>query len=681
MNNEINKKCTFVTKQNWFFRLYLYNNTIYSNVIYKNLEDYKKIIKRLKYLQNKQEQSPTNSRIELINLKEIQKIIFLNQFKGYYNIIKTSKLIESTPDIFLTRPLKIRNEIERKKINLLTAIYRMERNLCQLEFIQDITIQRNQLKNNLRSRLTNANFASNLPKANEPELRRLFTNWLRAVNLRTINNNIINGNYTNELAKSLNNPEKKREFSKIMKNMEEDNFELSLRFKKSHLKTEKCKFAIQERTPSEKSKFLHQLEDKPIIPWETILNMIGIDSLSFLNGQTEHKRAIIELLNLYLMPITEQFDDIFRLKREYYLMCISFVLFDFNIKNVNYLPEEEGTPGFTATTRINENSIYKLENFRFENYPVRSYMSSVYLFSFFIQKYLYNLNHNYVPNVENIFYHFTQKEIKKSITKMNLARRNNNRYQYSINLQQFLIKPIEKNGNTYFFEIVNFEQFMIKILKKICEILIFYQDSCFFVHRDFHTGNILINFNINHNDNNFDLENFKVKIIDFTYSSMIIKNKNGIESEFMNSSYNNLYDIKLSNPYLNKEWNCYDLKYFFLSLLFARLYEGKQEKLEENYYINKIFNSLGKEQKLKNVISIILFLLDIDKNYLARYILFKSNYYKNNKNYKKKCINRISQVFRELLYNNKLLNEIMGNKCKTINFNPRFILSKINEFY
>ncbi len=676
MNNEINKKCTFVTKQNWFFRLYLSNNTIYSNVIYKNLEDYKKIIKRLKYLQYKQEQSPTNSRIELINLKEIQKIIFLNQFKGYYNIIKTSKLIETTPDIFLTRPLKIRNEIERKKINLLTSIYRMERNLCQLEFMQDITIQRNQLKNNLRSKLTNENFASNLPKANEPELRRLFTNWLKAVNLRTKNNNRINGNYTNKLAQSLNNPVKKKMFSQIMKNMEEDNFELSLRFKKSHLKTEKCKFAIQERTPNENIEFLHNLESKQIIPWKTVLEYIGIDSLPFLIKYPIHKRAIIELLNLYLMPITEPFDDIFRLKREYYLMCISFVLLDFNIENVNYLPGAKGTSGLTATTRINVNSIYKLENFKFEKYPVRSYMSTVYLFSFFIQKYLYNLNPNFVPNIENIYFHFTQKkELRKSITKMNLAKKSTNIYRYSINLLQLLIEPIKNNENKYFFEINNFEIFIIEILKKICQILIFYQDSCFFLHRDLHVSNIIINFNII--DNNFDLNNFQVKLIDFTFSSIIVNNRNNILSEFMYSNLRPFYDMIPSNPYLNKTWKIFDLLYFIITLLFDKLYNGSMNNLNNNILINSVINFSYKINKLKNIRTLILKICGIQTNYLAKYFLFKLNYLKK----KNKCIPNefIKYLYTELLIDNKIFKYILGEKCNINIFDPRLFLDELER--
>ncbi len=662
MNNFSN--CAFVTKEPWFNILYFSNEIIMNQLQIKSMIEYQQIIQKIIKLKEKQTLKPIPSREVLIHLKELQKIIFENQFsqsRDYYFIRRQLLYIKNNPQSFLSRPTRIYNQILKKKINLLSSIYEMERSLCLLELTRGITFNRNRLNVQLRN---NEN-----PKFN-PKLRKLLRNWVESINQSNITLNKIN-NLTEHLKKE----NQKNEFSRIWKNLKKNNFDLSLRFKKKYLKTEKCKFAIQERTPNENSKFIHQLEDKPIIPWETILNMIGIDSLSFLNGHPEHKRAIIELLNLYLMPLTEPFDDIFRLKREYYLMCISFILLDFNIKNVNYLPETEGTSGFTAQTRINESSssIYKVENLRLSDYPSSSYMSTIYLFSFFIQKYLYNLNPNYVPNIENIYYHFTQKnEMRKSITKMKLARNNKNTYIYSINLLQLLIGKCPTNINKYFFEINNFEIFIIEILKKLCQILIFYQDACYFVHRDLHTSNIMINFSII--DNNFDLTNFEVKLIDFTYSSIIIQNKNGIETEFMNSSYNYFNDPIYSNPYLNKEWNTCDLRYFIITLLFAKLYNGNQQKLEENIFINKVLNSQNKTIKLKNIRSILLSIFQIDKNYLANYILFKYSYKNNNK----KCIKIEELIYREILFKKKVFNQIFGDKCKIEYFNPRYIQNKLN---
>jgi hypothetical protein len=82
--------------------------------------------------------------------------------------------------------------------------------------------------------------------------------------------------YTNYLAQHMNNNFLKQEHRRIFKNVENDNYNLSLRFKKEHLKTKDCRFAIQKRSPNENSEFLHELENKPIIHWEQLLNMLGI---------------------------------------------------------------------------------------------------------------------------------------------------------------------------------------------------------------------------------------------------------------------------------------------------------------------------------------------------------------------------------------------------------------------
>ncbi len=675
MNNKFSK-CVFVTKEYWFDTIYNSNKFIIDQINKINLIEYQKIILKIKKLNQKQNENPINSRTQLIELKEIQKIIFENQFSHDYSFRQKLLNINRNPEPFLPRPIPLKNyrkQYLKGKVGLLKSIFEMERKICQLVFMKDITLLRNEM-------IVERNESQ--PNISTPKLRKLFQNWMNANQPLKKNGTLINMEYTNYLAQHMNNNFLKQEHRRIFKNVENDNYNLSLRFKKEHLKTNKCRYAIQERSSEEKKEFEKEILKKPIIPWNDLLINLGLNSLEFLNEHPIHKSSIINLLKLYLMPITETFDDVFILKREYYLMCISFILLDFNRENIDYLPEEVGTPGFTATTRINNSSIYKLENLRLSDYPKSSYMSSIYLFSFLIQKYLYNLKPSYVPNIEDIFYHFTHEEEEKikSITKMNLVKReNNNRYQFSINLQQLLIKPIKinkRNTNKYFFEINNFEEFIILILKKLCKILIEFQDLCYFVHRDLHTGNIMINFNIF--DNNFDINNFEVKLIDFTYSSIIINNEK-VKTELINCMFNNNHDLKLSNPYINKNWNCYDLKYFFLSLLFARLYEGKQEKLEENYIINKVINSQERDKKLKNVRNIILSLLKIDNNYLAKYILFKLNYYKNNKNYKKKCVNRISQVFKELIFNDELLKEIMGEKCGNENFNPRFLLSRINN--
>ncbi len=667
--NETNQPCIFVTKKDWFREIYGLNIKIQIRLNEFNMLEYKKLIKRIRFLKEKQIRNNIPQREELIRLKEIQKDIFKLQL-GY---LRTERMkmneINQNPDIDLPRVGDIKLPLMRKKFELLTFIYEMERALCQLEFMKDITEIRNQIS---------------LPEtrqnnAKSPVSRKLFNEWALASNMKTVNSSQMTMNYTNFLFRRTGNENinkrKLQEFRNIYKRLEKDNFNLHMRLKKNHLKTKKCKFAIERRTTMENnSQFLHELESKDIINWETILNRIGINHLTFLNQNPIHKRAIIELFNLYLMPITEPFDDIFRLKREYYLLCISFILYDFNTTSMNYLPQSEGTSGFTAQTRINRNSIYKVENLLLKKYPKRSYMSSIYLFSFFIQKYLHTLNSSYVPDIENIFFHFTDET--KSITKMNLAGRNRNRITYSINLYQLLTKQIIEGNDKYFFEINNFQKFFIEVLKKLCEILIFYQNECYFVHRDLHISNIMINFNLIDNQQ-FDLSNIEVKLIDFTYSSIVIFNREGQNSEFMNTNYNYFFDIKLSNPYLNKDWNKYDLKYLLIDLLFQKIYKGDMELLNENILINRSINQNRRILPIKIIRQILMNIFNIKRNYLQSYKLFKSEYIQRHNT--QKCSSIEVLTYYELLFNNDILKNIMGDDFRFDLLNPIHLLNVLKK--
>ncbi len=662
MNNHNLSNCAFVTKELWFNTLYFSNEIIMNQLQIKSMIEYQQIIQKIIKLKEKQTLQPIPSREVLIGFKEIQQNIFENQFsqlRDYYFIRRQLLYIKNNPESSLYRPNRIQNQIFKKKIDLLSSIYEMERSLCLLELTRNITNNRNKLNVQLRN---NEN-----PKFN-PKLRKLLRNWVESINQPDITLNKIN-----YLAEHLNSKTEKNEFSRIWKNLKKNNFDLSLRFKKKYLKTEKCKFSIQERTPNENSEFLHNLESKPIIPWEIILNMIGINSLPFLSGQrTEHKRAIIELLNLYLMPITEQFDDIFRLKREYYLMCISFILLDFNIENVNYLPEAEGTSGFTSQTRINKMSgtLYKMENLGLNRYPSKSYMSSIFLVVSFIQNYLHFLKPSYVPRINNIFFHFTNQQYKKGITKMNLVNKKED-FQYSLNLLQLLIEPIEKGKTEYFSNINNFIKFMIEIFKKLCKILIFYQNECYFVHRDLHAGNIMVNFNIN--DNVFDILNFEVKIIDFTNSSIVIPNMEGQQCEFMNTIQRYFLDIKLSNPYINKNWDTFDLKYLIISLLFGKIYDDNKNKLEQNIFIN-----INKNTPLKNLRNVLLNIFGIQIDYLSKYKSYVSTYFQNNKI---KCIPQKFEIliYRELLFNPEIFKNILGENSIDEKYKPLIFLHNLNH--
>ena len=85
----------------------------------------------------------------------------------------------------------------------------------------------------------------------------------------------------------------------------------------------------------------------------------------------------------------------------------------------------------------------------------------------------------------------------KSKTTMNLASKsrqaNRRRYQYTGNLMEIIMLGIKTNEiMIYLYYLPNYIQFLIKILIKVCDILIYYQNTCYFVHRDLHAKNIMI---------------------------------------------------------------------------------------------------------------------------------------------------------------------------------------------
>lgn len=680
----INGRCMFVTKERWFKDVYDSNFDIVSEVQTWNMMEYQKVIQKIKDLKEKQKTNPTDSRTELIQLKEWQLEIFNKQLRrsthtSTYSNSKIMNRIQSNHEIDLIKYLRrdprtrriLSNDILVKKIGLLKSIYEMEREICQLELMREISIHRNLLREELLSR---GNIDPSLPRADEPEIRKIFENWLNSTKPKNDNGSNITPNKTNNWGSNLTNEVKKKKFTKIMKNARKDNFNLHLRLKKGHLKLNKCVFEREK----EREEFLINIDERYFQPWNDVLEMIGINSLEFLNNgiNKKFKDAIIQLFNLYLIPLRIEVDDIIKLKRELILECISFILLHFNLNNEFNLPLKEGPSGFTAKTRINENYIYKIENLRLNQYPQKNYMSSIYLFSFFIQKYLYSLNPNYVPNIENLFLNFIQK--KKSITKINLVNKNvRHIYNYSINLFELLINKINKEENKYFFEINNFYEFFIEILKKICIILIFYQKQCFFVHRDLHIGNIMINFNLINDNNDFDFDNIQVKLIDFTFSYICVPNNSGILCEFMNQRYNVFYDINVTNPHYNKDWNLFDLKYFIINFLFDKIYNSNLNYLERDILMNNTINQNMKINPIKKLRELLMKIFNIKNNYLESFILFKTQY--NEKNKKNKCVILKILLYRELLFNYNTFVNIMGDSCNLELFNPSNLLHILNN--
>ncbi len=289
--------------------------------------------------------------------------------------------------------------------------------------------------------------------------------------------------------------------------------------------------------------------------------------------------------------------------------------------------------GKFGTVMFKNKKAYKYENLRMigktyneksaiiqgrRPYIKQSFVSGIQFISYIIQKYLYNLHkiNSYVPNIQDIRFDFESKKplsnknlsLISEIT-MNLASMNKSKYNYSCTFKELFEIKIEE---VFLYQKNNFALFILKILDKLCEILIFYQKKCCFIHRDIHCENFIINFNLS----SIELINvidFEIKLIDFMFSSFVINNRNGDKSILTYLTLRPNRELGIMNPYKNKNWECVDLKYLFLSFFLRyHLQSIRSEQvqsifqilerifnLEDTEYLNK-FNEFKTNESLKD---------------------------------------------------------------------------------
>ncbi len=572
----------FTSYKEWFINTM--EPIIQVSIIKYDISQYRLMRNKIQRYEQKMERLETpEEKQKMMNIIEVSKLQ-LNAFPTLRSMYdELNKIFKYRPfkEQFNKNSFQLKEQmtnIQKRKFDLLRWIRNSERSLFQL-------LQMELIKNN--------NGRSIRQKRNENHSREeLKNNWIRLV-LNVSSENI-------RQAYQRKNEQPSLLTKRFTNGLKQNNFNLSLNGKKKHLKTNECKYDFEEKTPLEKRDFLNEIERKKRnndnfsgrYDWETTLDMLGINQLSFLkinksNTFQNHikkenlKDALIELINLYLMPIHENYSDVFLLYRENIMMCISFLLYDNNIKII-----KEGEiigQGFFGNVRKVGNKAYKYEDLKimtdyervhgvtptennapgvyyFKKYPINSYESCHILFNYMIQKYLYELNHDYVPKIENIQFDFeSSKHLSRTI--MNLVK--NTGYEFSNNFSQIIF-------NREYWKSPNILLFIKNILIKLCDILIFYQNKCYFVHRDLHIKNIIINYNKTTENNTiiFDTANFNIKLIDFSVSSIIINNESNIPSQLQYTNLRPFNNCILSNPYLNKEWEKIDLKYFFIVLLF-----------------------------------------------------------------------------------------------------------------
>jgi hypothetical protein len=618
----------FVSYQSWFVQM-MKPNIQYAIAQY-DIEERSKKERSLRAYWRKLENVQKNPTLvhksanyeKIIYTSEIQ----LDAFPSYDDMDNFLRSLESVyPIEVLRRPME---GIEKRQFDLLVWIRDHERSLFQLIIMKERGLRKN--RNNRIRHNIERNWLS-LSMGKRPE------NIENAYQIR-------NGESANVI-KQKSNIMKKR--SKLIK---QNNYDLYVSHKKRHLKTDDCAYDFLPRSREEQIAFLQQIERNQVNRsnlrysfrqnWIETIRALGIDHLSFLetndspflNNENRHrnqmKEALINLINLYLIPIQEDQDDIRTLHCENVMMCISYILYEDETQtDIRGEPIAHGLFGQVIPFG---NKIYKKENLRmmsniefktmhtnptplFKKYLFNSYITCQVLFGFMIQKYLYNLNSAFIPNIHNVEFLF-ETENPFSITKMNDA--GSRLHSHSMTLKNILL-------NTDISRCENFIVFIFKVIIRLCDILKYYQDRCFFIHRDLHEDNIFVHFNIIQNGSNrINIENFSIKLIDFSLSSICIHNQSEHLSQLCVTNLKPYWNSKPLNPCFNKDWRQMDLTKFFIFMLCKTFMEFIQNPNGSYKYPREHIEKLD---QIENQIKILLNMKELDrKTYRQRYNEFTS---------------------------------------------------------
>jgi len=329
---------------------------------------------------------------------------------------------------------------------------------------------------------------------------------------------------------------------------------------------------------------------------------IGFKDISSINST---KDKIFKALCGYLIKIDIDFNlsefkkkDMYLLEMAYYLIKDTFTTDLPLLVSSNYIGS-----GVFGKVYKKGNKIYKFENLRYENimnknnntkisrikYAYYNYMSSIIFINYIIQYYLHYINNKYlnsnngislwVPKIYDVDFNY---QSNCSVTVMDLVLIGNNIEDITCDLHSFVKKECER------------ESFVIdffNILLELCNILIFFQDKCCFIHDDFKHENIMIKY---HYDSNNNLS-FKLNIIDFGFSCIIFKINN---EKYMLKYINNRDGLNpnLDNPNISIFWYKKDLFTFFSRSIY-----------EMQLHINVT--------KYKDIIDILINVLNIDTKY------------------------------------------------------------------
>jgi len=332
---------------------------------------------------------------------------------------------------------------------------------------------------------------------------------------------------------------------------------------------------------------------------------LGISILD--NYSIEIKTEIYQCLINYLIDLKKDISSIYNYHIEnIILLKLTKLLLKKNFSNSTYIEIYNSNPvskGATGRVFRVDNKIYKFGHLRIyyksnfsktkQIYGTVSYIPSLVLIEYSIQKYLHTLNNNYVPDIDNIDFDYDND---LSLMIMDYAFKESDSSYIVSDLQKFIETEMDRQSF-----VVDF----FNVFKKICEILNFYQEKCCFVHNDLHFGNIFIKYK--YEDSIFI---FDIKLIDFGFSSIIVYH-DGKYKLFKDINLSGHKKIDFLNPFISNIWDKIDILFFISYFIFSNI---SIKKIENEYMF------FGNSKNILTIIKILCNIFDIDLNYIKKYI-------------------------------------------------------------
>ncbi len=606
------------------------------------------LLEKMKQFAKKKRKTLKNSQQRLIKNKQSKKT---SMKSGIYNdenslYHENNFLLNSLESRIYRTGFGALTKTEKEKFNLIKWIKKMN------DYLEDLYEHSNRTQNN--------------------RIRLLNTRTKAITQLKHLNESLSPSNYNLAAQRLL--------FSKPI---QEENHDLFMVLKRLHLKTNNPQYNINFSRPIlNRNRIIENLNSLYDGNFNQSFEKLGVNKLRFSPLNLEKIKIY---LNKILLPLNEKITNMTYVFLDKMYLIISYHLVDLNININNNINQYKYIGrGRWGITYCKNNKLMKFEHLRhYEKEPFvsrfyygqQNYSSFMYFISFINQHFLSTFNFvdreeenkvkSYIINVYDVKFNYNENITKTTMNFANLNKRcSKNRIEGSTfktkNLDSFLIDPENYKKPKFF---LNF----FKILKELCKCLVFYQDICSFVHNDLSGGNIIINYKYDENDNII----FELKLIDFLFSSIIIKNN---EDKLSILKYTNMKPYRnpnIVNPLKTTFWNKIDLIYFIILLLYQsfNLERDSIDYFDINKSNNEIFNRHEKELRtiIKKIFKILMIIYNFDENYNIKYKELSEHNRKHGKYY------------MLLVHSQSERDKIFGENVRYELFDPRILLSILNE--